>query len=169
VRKQRVDAVLVLRFMRKHELELIIFFVYRVVPFYLHCPKRTSVAPHSVAQLQIVSSVSNDHQHRNRRQDFLKGLQIDLPTRDFTLAARMYCFAKKKPSAPEGTKGHSIDLQLALWLVGWRMQHAEAVSAVRPHQHQCILAFRNRRECLLYIHRALHVFPVHLQDHVTTS
>jgi hypothetical protein len=102
-----MDTVLVLRFMRKHELDLIIFFVYGVVPLYLHSSERTGIAPHSIAQLQIVSSVSNGYQHHNRGQDFLQDLQIDLPIRDSTLRPR----PKKKPFAPEDTKGHPIHFQ----------------------------------------------------------
>ena len=104
-----MNAVLVLRFMRKHELDLVVFFVYGVVPLYLYGPKRTSIAPHSIAQLQIVASESNCYKHHNRRQTFLQDLQIDLPIRDSTLTSR----GKKKPFAPEGTKGHSLQLSIS--------------------------------------------------------
>lgn len=54
-----MDAVLVLLFMRKHELDLVIFFVHRVIALQLYRPKRIRTAPHSIAQLQIVSGVSD--------------------------------------------------------------------------------------------------------------
>jgi hypothetical protein len=51
VGKQGMDAVLVLRIVRKHELGLIVLLVHCVIPLHLHRPIRIYVAPHSVAQL----------------------------------------------------------------------------------------------------------------------
>ena len=126
-----MNAVLVLRFMRKHELDLVIFFVYGVVPLYLYGPKRTSIAPHSIAQLQRISSKSNGYKHHNRGQGFLPDLQIDLPIRDSTLTF----LSKKNPSHPKARRATHSNFRLAFGLLGRRVQNAEAVSAIRPHQH----------------------------------
>lgn len=130
MRKQRTDAVLVLRLMRKHELDLVILLVYGVITLDLHRPKRIDVSPYSITQLQIVTGVGYDCHNRNGGQGFLPDLQINLPIRDSTLTR---CCTKKSPPRPKTPRATQSNLQLPLWLLAWRMQNAEAVSAIRPH------------------------------------